>query len=138
MSRLPTALTSSMLPALTLTFWLPGSMTFSGSTPAAGVSPPTGVVPGAGALEDVAGGVPPPVGVVPGAGCLAGVVDAGVSAPTGLVPGWAVDVLGGAVLGGAVLAGVAPDGVFCAHNPVASANAASVAALELMREALMT
>src|SRR6478752_4051513 len=47
-SRLPTALTSSMLPGLTLIFWLPGSTTFSGLTLAAATSPETGVVPGAG------------------------------------------------------------------------------------------
>src|ERR1039458_123814 len=55
-SRLPTALTSSMLPGFTLIFWLPGSTTLSGSTAAASVSPPTGVVPGAGwAMGGLAG-----------------------------------------------------------------------------------
>src|SRR5450631_3683391 len=46
MSRLPTALTSSMLPALTLTFWEPTSTTFSGLTATAATSPATGAVPG--------------------------------------------------------------------------------------------
>src|SRR6266568_5463542 len=54
MSRLPTALTSSTLPGLTLTFWLPGSMTFSGLTLAAGTSPATGMVPGLQVLFAVA------------------------------------------------------------------------------------
>ena len=63
MSRLPTALTSSMLPGFTFTIWLPGSTTFSGFTwfgPEQ--SPPAAVVPGAGFVVDVdpdagAGGV---------------------------------------------------------------------------------
>src|ERR1019366_10812652 len=46
MSRLPTELTSSTLPFLTLIFWLPTSTTFSGLTAAAGTSPATAVVPG--------------------------------------------------------------------------------------------
>ncbi len=52
MLRLPTALTSSMLPGFTFANWLPGSTTFSGFTwfgPEQ--SPPTGVVPGAGCLS---------------------------------------------------------------------------------------
>jgi hypothetical protein len=100
MSRLPTALTSSMLPGFTLTGWLPGSTTFSGcaSVAVAGVSPPTGVVPGAGLLA----GVSPPTGEVPGSGCALGVVvfvllpvcedccagpAEAVSPPKGVVPG---------------------------------------------------
>ncbi len=67
-SRLPTALTSSMLPGFTLIFWLPGSITFSGFTAVAAVSPPTGVVPGAGCFADGVAGVSPPTGVVPGVG----------------------------------------------------------------------
>src|SRR5579863_3453141 len=47
MSRLPTAFTSSMLPALIGIIWLPGSITLFTSTGPA-QSPPTGVVPGSG------------------------------------------------------------------------------------------
>src|SRR5215469_13240859 len=45
MSRFPTALTSWMLPGLTLIFSLPTSTTFAGSTFAAATSPDTGSVP---------------------------------------------------------------------------------------------
>src|SRR3569833_1047419 len=46
MSRLPTALTSSMLPGLTFCFWLPTSTIFNGSTLLlAATSPETGSVP---------------------------------------------------------------------------------------------
>ena len=87
MSRLPTALTSSMPPGFTCFISLPGAMTFSGSTAAAATSPFTGAVPGAGSsfpesfleflsflspfLEFVSCGaacVSPATGVVPGAG----------------------------------------------------------------------
>ena len=115
MSRLPTALTSSIDPAFTLTFWLPGSITLSGFTVVAGISPPTGVVPGAG-FEGVLAGVSPPAGVVPGAGWAVGALAVG---------GPAVDVL---------------DGVDCAHAIVASASAnpASAAVLEAFQSVLMT
>src|SRR5208283_1305751 len=101
-SRLPTALTSSMLPDFTFCISLPGSTTLSGSTFTL-QSPPT-AVPGAGvwsfaffllALELSSGavqavvmlgspdaeplspdfdgnGASPPTGVLPGAGCAAG------------------------------------------------------------------
>src|ERR1035437_8576832 len=82
-SRLPTAFTSSIEPAFTATFWLPGSTTFSGLTvlAGAGISPPTGVVPGAGFLSESGeegllpeggAGMSPPTGVVPGWGCAVG------------------------------------------------------------------
>src|ERR1035438_3559867 len=138
-SRLPTALTSSMLPGFTLTFWLPGSITFSGFTAAAGTSPSTGVVPGAGFLPlGSAAGVSPPTGAVPGADCaVAGgvvpcapepvwaVVEAaeGVSAPTGVVPG--------ACCAAGAFAGAVLDPVDCAHSPVASARANAASATVL-------
>src|SRR5579871_3077276 len=94
MSRLPTALTSSMLPGLTCFIWLPGAMTFSGSTAAAGTSPLTACVPGAGSLQSEAflflsdffalglgcwhGWVSPATGVLPGAGWAVGVSAGGV------------------------------------------------------------
>src|ERR1035441_2841653 len=133
-SRLPTALTSSMLPGFTLIFWLPGSTTLSGSTATASVSPPTGVVPGAGCFLVVVDGVCPPTAAVPGARRFVGAVD-GVSPPTGVVPG-----AGWAVGGVDVLAGVVLVGVDCAHSPVASAsdNPASATALEPLKSALMT
>src|SRR4051794_11962701 len=88
-SRLPTALTSSILPGLILPIWLPGAITFSGSTAAAATSPFTGSEPGAGSFCEAsclflsflflsfflalvscgAGGTSPATGVVPGAGC---------------------------------------------------------------------
>src|SRR5579863_431576 len=96
-SRFPTALTSSMLPALTCFISLPGATTFSGSTAAAATSPFTGEVPGAGSSFDESlesfdflsflfgfesvgvgdGGVSPATGVVPGSGCCADGVSAG-------------------------------------------------------------
>ena len=85
-SRLPTAFTSSMLPGFTLTFWLPGSTTFSGFEAAAGTSPSTGVVPGADGFVGLAEVVSPPTGAVPGAGWAVGVVEA-APLPAGAVPG---------------------------------------------------
>src|SRR5450631_69394 len=122
MSRLPTALTSSTLPGLTLVISLPTATTFSGSTLFPGISPPTGVVPGAGffAVSEVLS----PVGVVAD-GCVAGGV-AGISPPTGVVPGagWAVGALEGAVV---VL-------VDCA--PIATANASTDPASTTVRKPL--
>jgi len=161
MSRLPTALTSSMLPGFTLIFWLPGSTTFSGLTATAGVSPSTGVVPGAGGFEEVAAGVSPPTGAVPGAGWAAGVLEAvGVPEPGGVLeavggveeappPAGAVPDAGcfagvaagvspptGAVPGACwtvgALAGVVLDPVDCAHNPVASASDNTASATALV------
>jgi len=157
MSRLPTALTSSMEPGLILIISLPGSTTFSVSTFWGGAaSPPTGVVPGAGAL--VVGGVPLGgvlVGVFP---LFEAVPDAGAgwSPPTGAVPGagWAlagvaadgVDV-DGAVVGvdgdwvdGDWLEEAVEFPVDCDHSPVANVRdiAARTAANELVRTALMT
>src|SRR5580700_5780381 len=84
MSRLPTALTSSMLPGLILIISLPGWITLSASTLTLASSLPTGVVPGAESLSFLSdfefldlefelgsggdGGVSLPTGVVPGAG----------------------------------------------------------------------
>src|ERR1035438_1290389 len=128
MSRFPTAFTSSMLPGLTLTFWLPGSTTFSRLAGAAvgATSPPTGVVPGAGFLSGVDGCLSA------GAGCFASGF-AGVSPPTGVVPGAGCAV-------GESAAGVVLDGVDCAQAVEAStsANPAIFTALEPLKTDLMT
>src|SRR5664279_1374718 len=116
-SRLPTALTSSILPGFTLIFWLPTSTTFSGFTAAAGTSPLTGSVPGTGLV----GALSPSTGVVPGAGCAAG-----VSPVTGVVPGAGCVCAGGVVAGGAAAGfGWGSDccGADCAQAPVARASA---------------
>src|SRR5579863_4358075 len=104
MSRLPTALTSSTLPVLTLIMSPPTGTTFSGSTSLAATSPETGVVPGSGSsfaslsffflsfllsaweFDGGEGGTSPATGVVPGAGVCADGVLAG--ALEGAVPCW--------------------------------------------------
>src|ERR1700692_1204475 len=107
MSRLPTALTSSMLPGFTLIFWLPGSTTLSGSTEAAGTSPATGAVPTEGSclsflsflsfLSAGVAGLSPSTGAVPAAcGSSAGFWADGVWA------GVSVGVAAGGVAAGVV------------------------------------
>src|SRR5580698_10618353 len=114
-SRLPTALTSSMLPDLMGIIWLPGSTILSTSTATGPAQwPPTAVVPGSGlsavsfvslsffllsflsALFPVSQGASCVllafvVDAVPESGCFAG---AGASPPTGVVPGAGCDALG--------------------------------------------
>src|SRR5580704_12818102 len=138
MSRLPTALTSSMLPGFTLTIWLPGATTLSGSTEAAGTSPATGVVPGAGSC--FAGSLPVfESGLESGfASGLASGFDAGVSPATGVVPGagWAFGALAGGsvglvLAGGVVVAGGAEgsdEGADCARPTEVPAQARTTAA----------
>src|ERR1035437_2799444 len=149
MSRLPTALTSSMLPGFTLLLSLPTSTTLSGFTAAAATSPFTGSVPGAG----FEGALSPSTGVVPGAG-----FEAWVSPATGAVPGAGCDCVEG-VLGVGWLAsgcccavgaadgvdgGVDCWGVDCAQAAVAIASPrpaaipASFAAFESLQNLLIT
>src|SRR5579863_4433650 len=141
MSRLPTALTSSMLPALILPISLPGATTLSGftATLVAGVSPPTGVVPGAGSfwpvLSDAAAGSDAGgvvwAGVAAGCWAGAGAWAAGVSPPTGVVPG-------AGCAEGVVAAGVVEGSdweVDCAHVVAVKASASAASAIAFIASA---